>query len=346
MALPLRDYYPVTRAANLLGCEVNDLFHWARRGYIELYAYIDSACGVVHIHELDYFLPFIAHEAREWVKSLQNESLWAEQDDFADEKINRVMRVFCKLNHLKEERIYLYSLLNFLAKGWVNTDFCWLKNLKFEARKSVEDAYYFEDVCAEHSFNRESEYIAEVGGFFSIESHNILEDIELNGCCNCSGENFGGVYSGLSVFLPHSNNINLNKNNLFLFKDDFIVLNDFSSEKESDTGEQLNKKFLYGYDMESIYIQLNEENTFFHPCNESISEQNEHKKELNPQLNKKTRVSKAERAFIQLVIKEHYHEFIDNPVTLANMFTALSKQHKSPFDFDKSTISRWIKTIR
>ena len=55
MALLLRDYYPVARAANLLGCEVNDLFHWARRGYIELYAYIDSACGVVHITSLIIF---------------------------------------------------------------------------------------------------------------------------------------------------------------------------------------------------------------------------------------------------------------------------------------------------
>ncbi|EIW2794143.1 hypothetical protein MB851_003760 [Escherichia coli] len=346
MALPLRDYYPVTRAANLLGCEVNDLFHWARRGYIELYAYIDSACGVVHMHELDYFLPFIDQEVRGWVKSLQEESLRAELDDFVDEKINRIMGVFCKLNYLKEERIYLYSLLNFLAKGWVNTGFCWLKNLKHEARKSVEDAYYFEDVCAEHSFNRDSEYIAEVGGFFSIDSHNILEDIELNGCCISSGENFEGVYSGLSVFLPQSNNINLNKNNLFLFKDDFIILNDFSSEKEGDTGEQLNKKYLYGYDMESIYIQLNEKNTFFQPCDESISRQSEHKKELNPQLDKKTRVSKAERVFIQLAIKEHYHEFIDSPGTIANIFTALSKKHESPFDFDKSTIGRWIKTAR
>lgn len=54
--------------------------------------------------------------------------------------------------------------------------------------------------------------------FFSIDSHNILEDIELNGCCICSGENFEGVYSGLSVFLPQSNNINLNKITCFYSK--------------------------------------------------------------------------------------------------------------------------------
>ncbi|MCQ6094352.1 hypothetical protein MZD09_05615, partial [Escherichia coli] len=57
-------------------------------------------------------------------------------------------------------------------------------------------------------------------------------------------------------------------------------------------------------------------------------------------------ISKAERVFIQLAIKEHYHELIDSPGTLANIFTALSKKHESPFDFDKSTIGRWIKTAR
>lgn len=41
MGMPLREYYPITRAASLLGYETNDLLHWASIGSIRLFINFD-----------------------------------------------------------------------------------------------------------------------------------------------------------------------------------------------------------------------------------------------------------------------------------------------------------------
>lgn len=48
MALPLREYYPISRAAELLGCDMGDLLHWAEIGAINLYIPFDRGTGYVH----------------------------------------------------------------------------------------------------------------------------------------------------------------------------------------------------------------------------------------------------------------------------------------------------------
>ncbi|ECJ2286479.1 hypothetical protein FNN61_10375 [Salmonella enterica subsp. diarizonae] len=48
MNMPLREYYPVNRATELLGCQVGDLFHWAAIGAIKLYVQFDECKGYVH----------------------------------------------------------------------------------------------------------------------------------------------------------------------------------------------------------------------------------------------------------------------------------------------------------
>ncbi|MBA5602063.1 hypothetical protein H1224_13515 [Pectobacterium aroidearum] len=47
MGMPLREYYPVKRAAELLNCEVGDLFHWASIGAIKLYVSFENGTGFV-----------------------------------------------------------------------------------------------------------------------------------------------------------------------------------------------------------------------------------------------------------------------------------------------------------
>ncbi|MEQ9903134.1 hypothetical protein [Pectobacterium aroidearum] len=48
MAMPLRQYYPINRAAELLGCNVGDLLHWASVGGIDLYISIEHGTGYVY----------------------------------------------------------------------------------------------------------------------------------------------------------------------------------------------------------------------------------------------------------------------------------------------------------
>ncbi|MGA7586023.1 MAG: hypothetical protein WCB03_08345 [Rouxiella badensis] len=48
MVMPLREYYPVARAAELLECKVEDLLHWASIGAINLYVEFQHGTGYVH----------------------------------------------------------------------------------------------------------------------------------------------------------------------------------------------------------------------------------------------------------------------------------------------------------
>lgn len=47
MGMPLREYYSVVRAAELLGCKVDDLLHWASIGAIKLYVSFEEGRGYV-----------------------------------------------------------------------------------------------------------------------------------------------------------------------------------------------------------------------------------------------------------------------------------------------------------
>ncbi|ENY9093050.1 hypothetical protein [Klebsiella michiganensis] len=48
MAIPLREYYSLSRAAELLDCKVEDLIHWASIGGINIYLSIESGMGYMH----------------------------------------------------------------------------------------------------------------------------------------------------------------------------------------------------------------------------------------------------------------------------------------------------------
>ncbi|HGO5391812.1 TPA: hypothetical protein ACK2W2_000398 [Klebsiella michiganensis] len=47
MGMPLREYYRIHRAADLLKCEVEDLFHWASIGAIKLFVSFEEGHGYV-----------------------------------------------------------------------------------------------------------------------------------------------------------------------------------------------------------------------------------------------------------------------------------------------------------
>lgn len=49
MGIPLREYYPIDRAAELLGCKEDDILHWAGVGAIKLYISFEYGHGYVHL---------------------------------------------------------------------------------------------------------------------------------------------------------------------------------------------------------------------------------------------------------------------------------------------------------
>lgn len=69
MAIPLREYYSLSRAAELLECKVEDLIHWASVGSINLYIPIEEGMGYVHFVDddgqlsIDFMEKLIANDA-------------------------------------------------------------------------------------------------------------------------------------------------------------------------------------------------------------------------------------------------------------------------------------------
>lgn len=78
MALPLREYYPISRASELLGCDTGDLLHWAEIGAINLYIPFDSGRGYVHFCndsdglKEEYIDKFYISDAVSYVSSIFN----------------------------------------------------------------------------------------------------------------------------------------------------------------------------------------------------------------------------------------------------------------------------------
>ncbi|PSH11285.1 hypothetical protein B7R74_21725, partial [Yersinia pseudotuberculosis] len=79
MALPLREYYPISRASELLGCDTGDLLHWAEIGAINLYVPFDSGRGYVHFCndsdglKEEYIDKFYISDAVSYVSSIFND---------------------------------------------------------------------------------------------------------------------------------------------------------------------------------------------------------------------------------------------------------------------------------
>ncbi|HFU0690343.1 TPA: hypothetical protein ACGRG7_001939 [Morganella morganii] len=51
MGIPLREYYPISRAAELLECTVGDLLHWASIAAIKLYREFENSYGYFYIFD-------------------------------------------------------------------------------------------------------------------------------------------------------------------------------------------------------------------------------------------------------------------------------------------------------
>lgn len=98
MGMPLREYYPVKRAAELLSCDVSDLFHWASIGAIKLYASFENGTGFVRffgdgVKKEDRDLERFTEEQFESAAILKNELCTR---GFVSDSFSRVLDLFIK----------------------------------------------------------------------------------------------------------------------------------------------------------------------------------------------------------------------------------------------------------
>jgi len=121
MGMPLREYYTLSRAAELLDCQVEDLIHWASVGSINLYIPIEEGMGYVHFVgddsqlNVDFMERFIANDDFSTISALFCEDN-KYYSDFFDKKPpfdNVVPCIFSGLWALPRSAYYMDGLYEF-----------------------------------------------------------------------------------------------------------------------------------------------------------------------------------------------------------------------------------------
>ncbi|EBV5083840.1 hypothetical protein ID80_000613 [Salmonella enterica subsp. enterica serovar Ball] len=321
MPLPLREYYPLERAAELLECTVDDLFHWASFGYINLCIKLKNVDGVF--------------EVRDWRDIYNSEfvSIGAPPIDASEPKKNQLY----------------FSLYNIYDGGGDELKITNHESLEYTISKKYIELYrekhnhasYFCNaiifICEEKSIELLSDisidYISDIDDFsitdYIVEKLSLTDDnkilikVKLDGMfvmyaddnffwdditTNALRKDFvvGTVGSGLEFDLHSKRNL-VSHDNLFILRSDFLKIKEASKEGKE------------------IYID-------------------EEVKERKVKKNIQTRTSKAEKIAIKALIANHHPEIKGNPAKVAEVLAVEARQAGlGDVNFDKNTVSNWLK---
>lgn len=177
MGIPLREYYSVVRAAELLGCKVEDLFHWASIGAIKLFVSFEEGHGYVRFigdgvkkekRNLDRF----TEEQFESAKHLRDELF---KEKYTSDKFSRVVSLIryedIDLDSLpREERFYpcLFSGLWALPQNAYGT------TVLYSFQPSMDDFWFSAESKMFVSFESDEFINFEVDDFY-IAKYDFLE---------------------------------------------------------------------------------------------------------------------------------------------------------------------------
>lgn len=262
MPLPLREYYPIERAAELLGCTIDDLIHWAMVGSIRLYIKIEFAYGLLDevsfddLPETDYF--DIITEGTEHKKELIELDKSIDEDciddfnySFERAKIIHDAMGTYKFKHGSVKCFdeinmrYTFSKLEYVFGGIVSDDFSEIMSIKIIERLPDGGEVYSNIKKDLLKYNdHDTDYIVRLAGFFGLgESFFSWYDFR-NKFLIESYDGFDNpVYmpeSKLHIQVMVSDNVEFNIKDLFIFKEDFIAIQNVSKE-----GSELIKKHPY-----------------------------------------------------------------------------------------------------
>lgn len=262
MPLPLRDYYPIGRAAELLECTIDDLVHWAIVGCIRLYIKIDHAYGLLsevsldELPETDYF--DIITEGTKYKNKLIDLDKSIDKgcsDDF-DYSFERAKVIHDAMGTYKFKHgnvkcfneinmRHIFSKLEYYFSDIVSEDFSEIISLKII--ESLPDGGSEYDNIKKAFLVRNDyniDYIVRMVGFFGLggaffEKYNFKKQFLIE-------NNYGfdnPVYmpeSKLCIDVIVNDNVKFNIDDLFIFKEDFIAI-----QEASKNGSELNKKYPY-----------------------------------------------------------------------------------------------------
>ncbi|EJB2592448.1 hypothetical protein MT629_003338 [Salmonella enterica] len=373
MPLPLREYYPIGRAAELLECTVDDLIHWAMSGCIRIYLRIEHGYALVHKEPLseligfkDFSLITVDTEYYDRLVELDKENNIEEEKkdkDWQDyffakaEIIYNAMNDFIRKNNVKcfsDRRLnhVFYSLMYFFELRSIN-EYCNISsavvaNEIFECETKeyceIKKLVDYED----------ERYIATMYGFFGLGEcffedelfHNTIvatqayneDEDEDEDEDEYDDEDEDDVFPN-EVYMPGSDlrmEIISRKNVTFDFNNLFILKGDFKAiQMESKKGGGL----------EYIYRTYRDDNVYEYDRGLYIKMESKN----NNLISKTERVSRGERVSrkaklaLKTLILKHYQDIIDNPTKIANSLSSEAKDAGlGDIDFDHNTVKRWI----
>ena len=352
MSLPLREYYTIERAAELLGCTSDDLVHWAMIGCIRLNIKIEQAVGIlldVDIDDslcgVDFDVIFKGTEFQAQLDDIEKryvEHSAEDNDECSDDGYQIYFDEKVAAIHKGLKHIYanggndlilsdfnlsrLFSYLNYMNSGIVSEDFCHIIKYGYFGSGDFE-----EDFFAKNNLVKvDNETYVRVAGFFALDVEFFSNYELIPEFVSCNGRDYYNIVtmpeSNLSVSLLAKENVEFSLNDLFIFKDDF-----FAILKSMKDGVEMNKKYAR-YLSSNMHVWMKNINYSGGGFSQSKN------------ITVKERISSPLRNVLRMLIGKHYPEYINKPSKLAEILSAEARQTQEFHNqkFDGETVARWL----
>lgn len=350
MTLPLRDYYPIERAAKLLCCDIDDLIHWAVTGCIRICIEIESAYGVLNIPDekdvvnFDCLRKFMDTESRKLKLSdieISSEGTTGnDQCSYRRYKSVNIYDAMCESlmhSHMSskfgdEKLDNAFALLSYYNVGQCIGDNYKINSVYYlDINESVIDSVPSVLKCVQERF---PECFVEISGIFVLGGGFFMNrKLRKVFCANNLNINYGNIVTPPDIDMPINvivcEDVSFDINDLCVLKNDFLKV-----QNAINSGEELKKEYINTVPM---HLYLRARNS------EMLNCANIGKDETSKQKHNAERLSKTMKDFFRAMLVIHYKELENNPVKLADILTAEAREVGLNMRFDKSTISRWIK---
>ena len=352
MALPLREFYPITRVAELLGCTVDDCVSWAMSGYIRLHLNIHKAYGWVSPFDTSYFcddrkLHGLLEEFKKLSIKYLGESLTFNFNK--DMPINKRNELIMMIRELCQEISETYpseiELIDDLDASYfyhcIQYEHMRYTFHRFSAALGVSpspvdlnlgDVYlnYLERLGINKKNKESRNYFARIFGYWALGSEFFILHAFKN-----------KILAGMmpTLFMAGSNfNVALCVNEDFSFEIDelFISREDFLSIRNIIDGEHSSDYMLRKYDISSGF------GSDIFKIEAEYGDEGESSSSVPHQNNKPERVSGRMREVLALLIDEFF-DGEKSPQKLANMMMSIAEKRGEIFTISKDTVSNWLK---
>lgn len=351
MALPLREFYPITRAAELLGCTVDDCVSWAMSGYIRLHLSIRRAYGWVSPFNTSYFCDDkkalgLFEEFNKLSIQYLGESIPFNFDGgMSTNKRNEfvmMIRELCqKISEIYPNGIeliddldvsYFYHCLQYESIKYTYHRFSAVLGL-YPIASNIGEKYlkYLEELGVNRRNKKSAAYFVRVLGYWALgPEFFILHTLKKKILAGMMPKLFMAG-SNFNVTLCVDKDFSFEIDELFISKQDFLSIRSIIDGKHSN-GSMIRKYNIssgFGSDIFKIEAEYGGE------CESSSA--------ALPQNNKPERISARMRDVLALLIDEYLGDVKNQPTKIASALEAIAEKKGKNFSISKDTITNWLK---